>query len=87
MSKVQISFTEEAPDSNIQVDDHATSGDPQGVGFDQLGGFEFVTDSLLFSDFETDVDINIEGWSLELENEEGFLLLESGAKIQLEAQA
>lgn len=87
MSKIQISFPDDDADSEISIVADTVSGAPQGLGLDLFGGTEFVTDTILFPSFQTDIDINIEGWYLFLEDGEGVILLEGGQKILLEMQA
>jgi hypothetical protein len=86
MSKVPITFDDDDGDTNILVDERFADGGAQGMGFDQLGGFEFVTDTILFPSFQADTGIDVDGWYLTLEDGD-LLLLESGEEILLEAQA
>lgn len=85
MSGTSISFVDPTSDSQITVP--ATPGTPVGISFDQLGGFEFQQDTLLFPSFQADTTIDINGWYFSLEDESGFILLESGQELLQERQA
>jgi hypothetical protein len=81
MSKVPIVFPDDDDaDTNISVDERFMDGGSQGLGFDQLGGFEFETDSLLFPSFQADTVIDPEDWNILLADGNN-LLLSSGFNL------
>lgn len=69
MSKAALAFIEETPGSGIRVSEDFLQGTSTGIGFDQLGGTEFVTESLLFSE-------DVEGIAIEDTVMAGDVLIE-----------
>lgn len=68
----------------IQADQRKAAGSPVGLSFDELGGFEFRTDVVLYPPISGEVGPDVDHAKILLEDG-SYLLMEDGGFIFMES--